>query len=82
VLPKRLFWQVTCAGSKAVLVKLDMLDGTYSSRTVTTDFSVPADCPLLSLSLRTGVTTSSWLDRYDGEILVTDLNVSRAEAGK
>lgn len=80
-LPKGLFWQVTCAGSKAVLGKLDMLDGTYSSRTVTADFSVPANCPLQSLSLQTGVTTSSWRDRYVGEIIVTDIHVSRAGTG-
>ncbi len=80
-LPKSLFWRLACVGKKAELQRLAFPDGTYTGRTVTAGFTVPPGCPLQSLSLETGVATSSWRDRYGGEILITDVHVSRAGGG-
>lgn len=79
--PKGLFWQVRCAKPDAPIGRLDLGEGTYTGKTFTGPFTVPASCPLQKLSLETGVTTSSWRDRYGGEILITDVHVGRGGAG-
>lgn len=80
-LPKSLYWRLTCAGRRIELARLDLPSGTYAGETVSVPFSVPEDCLLQSLALETGVVTSSWRDRYAGEIVITDVHVSRAGAG-
>lgn len=80
-LPKTLYWRVGCSGGRSELARLELADGTYSERTVTTVFSVPDNCVLQALTLETGVTTTSWRDRYGGEILITDVHVARIGAG-
>ena len=79
-LPKGLYWRLGCVGQGADLVRLDLPDGTYTRRTITAPFVVPPGCSLQSLSLETGIATSSWRDRYGGEILITDVHVARAGA--
>jgi hypothetical protein len=80
-LPRSLYWRLTCAGRRDEVARLDLPEGTYAGRTVSADFSIAADCALQTLALETGVTTSSWRDRYAGEVLITDVHVSRAGAG-
>jgi tetratricopeptide (TPR) repeat protein len=80
-LPKALFWRVGCATPRVELVRLELPAGTYTAQTATAAFTVPDDCALQLLTLETGVTTSSWRDRYAGEILITDVHVSRSGAG-
>jgi hypothetical protein len=79
--PKGLYWQVRCVKPDGAIGRLDLGEGTYTARTFTAPFTVPANCPLQRLSLETGVTTSSWRDRYGGEILITDVHVGRGGAG-
>jgi tetratricopeptide (TPR) repeat protein len=81
VLPKALYWRLGCTGRRDELARLELPEGTYTAKTVTAAFSVPEDCALQSLSIETGIATSSWRDRYGGEILITDVHVSRDEAG-
>lgn len=79
--PRGLFWQVRCIRPDTVVGRVDLGEGTYDGKTFTADFTVPENCNLQKLSLETGVTTSSWRDRYSGEILFTDVHVGRAGAG-
>lgn len=80
VAPRGLFWQVRCLNRGLEIARLDLSVGTYKSQTHTAAFNVPDDCALQRLTLETGVTTSSWRDRYGGEVLITDVHVSRAGA--
>ena len=79
--PRGLFWQVRCISPDSVIGRVDLGEGTYDGKTFTAAFTVPENCRLQKLSLETGVTTSSWRDRYSGEILFTDVHVARAGAG-
>lgn len=80
--PRGLFWQVRCLNPGREIGRLELLGGTYASETLTAAFIVPENCTLQRLTLETGVTTSSWRDRYGGEVLVTDVHISRAGASK
>jgi len=80
-LPKGLYWRVGCTSRRFELARLELPAGTYSAKTVTTIFTVPENCAMQALSLETGVATSSWRDRYGGEILITDIHVGRAGTG-
>lgn len=79
--PRGLFWQVRCISPDRVIGRVDLGEGTYDGKTFTAAVTVPDGCRLQKLSLETGVTTSSWRDRYSGEILFTDVHVSRAGGG-
>lgn len=81
IAPKGLFWQLRCLSPGQEVARLELPEGTYTGQTRTVAFAVPDNCALQRLTLETGVTTSSWRDRYGGEVLITDVHVSRAGAG-
>lgn len=80
-LPKGLYWRLRCVTPRSELARLEFDAGTYDAKTSTLAFTVPAACALQSLTLETGVTGDSWRDRYDGDITITDVHISRAGAG-
>ena len=76
-LPKGLYWRINCFGGSGEVTRLDLDEGTYRQASRQVRFFVPAGCAMQSLTLETGVTTSSWRDRYDGDITITNVRVSR-----
>lgn len=79
VAPRGVFWQLRCAaGEQAPLATLELAPGSYSGRTFAQAVEVPAEgCGLQILSLRTGVTTDSWRERYRGAMRVASVSIVR-----
>jgi hypothetical protein len=75
-LPKGLVWTVACRGSGKQLLNLDVPEGDYKDRTIDARFSVPDDCPIQVLRLRTNAIAESWSERYSGRVLIHALRIS------
>ncbi len=70
-IPKGLFWQVACTRGtqRGLLAKLNIESGTYKEKSISITFSVPDNgCPLQQLTLKTGINSDSWIDRYQGNV--------------
>lgn len=79
-LPKGLVWTVACRGSGKQLLNLDVPEGDYKDRTVDTRFSVPDDCPIQVLRLRTNAIAESWSERYSGRVLIHAIRISAVQS--
>lgn len=76
--PKTLFWEVRCHAGGNLLVTLPMESGSYASRAMDRKFTVPAGrCGLQDMTLRTGISTSTWRALYRGTLIVHELRVTR-----
>ena len=74
--PKGLFWEVVCYVSGEQIAAFYIEAGTYQSRGFAQEFKVPEkNCPLQLLRLRTGVVTATWRARYQGTVIVHQVNV-------
>lgn len=79
VAPRGVFWELRCAsGDPTPLGRLELAPGSYAGRTFARAVEVPeAGCPLQILSLRTGVTTDSWRERYLGALRFASVSIVR-----
>ncbi len=75
-LPKGLFWEIYCPTSGKFLSRAPVEPGSYKNKPLTESFEVPGDnCPIQTLRLRTGVSTTSWSARYHGTAIVHQVSV-------
>jgi tetratricopeptide (TPR) repeat protein len=76
VLPKGLFWSVTCFKPGTVLGTLPVQQGTYPILAISTELVVPAEhCGLQVLRLGTRSMAGSWNDRYSGRVQFEDVRI-------
>jgi hypothetical protein len=80
VLPKGLFWKVSCGPSRPVQVaKLDILEGSYQDRRFDVSFTIPdAGCILQQLQLSTEMMAESWRFLYQGELILHAVRIEKA----
>jgi len=79
VMPKSLFWSLTCIDTKGPIVQLDVPEGDYKSRSVSVEFRVPANCPLQTLALQTQALVESWNNRYSGRVVFHRMRISKVK---
>ncbi len=79
VLPKRLFWSVSCFRPSLPLARLAVAQGTYPMTGSSVTFAVPEDrCGLQVLRLENRAMTESWNDRYSGTIAFDEIRIVSA----
>ena len=77
-LPRRLVWRISCPDTRRQLGELEVPEQSYSAQVVSARIEVPAvSCPVQRLTLDTEVTTDSWRDRYEGEVLFSTVRLHR-----
>jgi hypothetical protein len=79
-LPKGLLWTLRCTDTGRPILNLDVPAGDYGNRTVGAKFSVPQNCPLQLLSLRTNAIAESWSERYSGGLIFHDIRISAVQS--
>jgi hypothetical protein len=79
-LPKGLMWGIKCRNSNGQLLNLDVPEGDYKDRVVDAVFSVPKDCPVQLIGLRTNAIAESWSERYSGRILIHTIRISAVQS--
>lgn len=79
-LPKSLIWAIDCLDPGQPVQRIEVPDGTYQERTIRGEFTIPQNCPLQSLSLRTNAMVESWSDRYGGRVLFHGIRISAVQS--
>ncbi|MGB3416693.1 MAG: hypothetical protein WBA36_08490 [Mesorhizobium sp.] len=79
-LPKGLVWTIACRSPSKQVLNLDVPEGDYKDRAVDARFSVPGDCPIQVLRLRTNAIAESWSERYSGRVLIHALRISAVQS--
>lgn len=79
-LPKALLWSLDCLDPGQPVLRTDVPAGSYSDRIVAARFSVPQNCPVQLLTLRTNAVAESWSNRYGGRILFHHIRISAVQA--
>lgn len=83
VLPKGLFWSLTCGRTGKEIVGLDVPEGDYHRRELGADFSVDGEaCGIEKLSLATRLVAESWQYRYRGRLLFRRLAITATGDGE
>lgn len=76
VVPRGLYWTLTCSGRGGELARLDLKQGTFANAELTADFSVD-ECPAQLLELRSGLTVDSLRFAYSGSVTFHSISVER-----
>lgn len=79
-LPKSLLWAIDCIDPGQPVQRVEVPDGTYQNRTIRGTFTIPQNCPLQSLTLRTNTMVESWSNRYGGRVLFHSIRISAVQS--
>ena len=79
-LPKSLLWAIDCIDPGQPVQRVEVPDGTYQNRTVRGAFTVPQNCPVQNLTLRTNAMVESWSSRYSGRVLFHSIRISAVQS--
>ncbi len=74
-LPKSLMWAIDCVDPGQPIVRVEVPAGTYQDRSVRDVFTIPQNCPVQTLTLRTNAMVESWSNRYTGKVLFHDIRI-------
>lgn len=79
-LPKSLLWAVDCLDPRQPVQRVEVSEGTYHARSFQSRFTIPQNCPVQSLTLRTNAMVESWSNRYSGKVLFHDIRITAVQS--
>lgn len=81
ILPKGLFWSLSCGERGKGIGRLDLTEGSYRGRAFGLKFTVPeTGCEVQYLRLVTDLVAESWRFRYQGEITMHSVRLEKVAA--
>lgn len=79
-LPKSLLWAIDCLDLRQPVQRVEVPEGTYQARSFQSRFTIPQNCPVQSLTLRTNAIVESWSNRYNGKVLFHDIRITAVQS--